>query len=73
MKAGEFLKSMAAGRGAWFALTEKERQALVLILALALLGVTVKFWHVRMKAKHDAGTAMTVAPGTQSRPASTNH
>jgi hypothetical protein len=31
---------------AWFGLTKDERQALLLVLSLFLLGVGVRFWHV---------------------------
>lgn len=30
----------------WFELTEDEKKALIIILALFLLGVVVRYWHV---------------------------
>ena len=52
---------------AWFGLTEREQKAVVIVLALALLGIAAKSWHVRItddrgqmtphQSKHDAGQA----------------
>ncbi|MBN1674817.1 MAG: hypothetical protein JXR37_27475 [Kiritimatiellae bacterium] len=36
-----------AAIGAWFYLTERERWALFVVLALALLGVVARYWHLR--------------------------
>ena len=34
----------------WFELTRDEQKALILILALFLLGLAVRFWHVKKEA-----------------------
>ena len=53
---------------AWFQLTIMEEKAVIAVLALALLGVAVKYWHVRQATatslSHDA---QTLAPYTQGR------
>ncbi len=35
---------------AWFALTVEEQRALAVILALFLLGVATRFWHLCLRA-----------------------
>jgi hypothetical protein len=42
-----FVRQLA---GAWFALTRDERNALLLVLALFLLGLGVRAWHLRREA-----------------------
>jgi hypothetical protein len=51
--------------GAWFGLTSEEQRAVVLILALALLGLGVRTWHVRQK---QAAQRTAVSQGQPSQP-----
>ena len=45
MNGGRWKEGARALGASWFALTLSERKALCVILALAVLGLTVKAWH----------------------------
>lgn len=47
MTGSRWTQGLKALGASWFALTLDERKALCLILALALLGLAAKAWHVR--------------------------
>ena len=44
---------------AWFELTHDEQKALLLILALFLLGLTVRFWHLKDEANRSDPSPFT--------------
>ena len=49
----------------WFELTRDEQKVLVLILALFLLGLTVRFWHLRKERADES--CQTSHPAQQAK------
>ena len=64
-----------AGRAArsWFELTAQEQQAILVILALFLLGMAVRFWHVHIRPSPPPPPPVAVAAPAEAGPGARAH